>query len=74
MKLGFESEGDDVIDIFKPEMQFEPHHKRVLFMAKAKLGEYVSTASNDGVVKIWKTNKYIKSFNGFDLFNNNDVR
>jgi WD40 repeat protein len=74
MKLGFESEGDDVIDIFKPEMQFEPHHKRILFMAKAKLGEYVSTASNDGVVKIWKTNKYIKSFNGFDLFNNNDVR
>ena len=74
MKLGFESEGDDVIDIFKPEVQFEPHNKRVLFMAKARLGEYVTTASHDGVVKIWKTNKYIKSFNGFDLFNNSDVR
>lgn len=55
-----EDDKDEVVDIFEGSAYFEKHSKRILFTSKDKKEEYIATASNDGVIKIWSIDKYHK--------------
>ena len=58
-----EEDKDEIIDIFEESVFFEKHSKRILFTSKDKNEEYIATASNDGVIKIWNIDKYHKGGN-----------
>ena len=46
------------IDIFEEKCFFEPHVKRILYSSKDRFNNFMSTVSNDGILKIWNIEKY----------------
>lgn len=56
----FKDDIDDVVNIFEPIGLFEKHMKRILYMAKSFDNKWLSTSSNDGIIKIWKLDKFIQ--------------
>lgn len=51
---------EDIVDIFEPIGVFEKHLKRILYMAISFDKKWLSTSSNDGMIKIWKLEKLIQ--------------
>ena len=43
----------------KKEVILEKHNKRILFMSRSESNNIVSSLSTDGVVKLWKINKFM---------------
>jgi WD40 repeat protein len=57
--LDLDNKGNlNYIDIFEEKCFFEPHVKRILYSSKDRFNNFMSTVSNDGVLKIWNIEKY----------------
>ena len=60
------------IDIFEEKCFFEPHVKRILYSSKDRFNNFMSTISNDGVLKIWNIEKFKKDENFKNNIENED--
>ncbi len=49
---------NNLVDIFEEQCFFEPHVKRILYSSKDRFNKFMSTVSNDGMLKIWNIEKY----------------
>lgn len=55
--FNYDSYDKNMVDIFEEQYFFEPHIKRILYSAKDRYNNYMSTVSNDGILKIWNIEK-----------------